>query len=133
MRKVEREFRKRDAIWKGGSQLRNHPWAHECHFKAPYTHFLAAKWAAKSPLGCKIVYENAPWPRNDLQASKWPSNYEIDLQNGGRFAETPYKAKESFKMPTEPRAPWNHIHQASHSISNLLKPSEPIAPAESSN
>ena len=30
----------------------------------------------------------------------------------------------------DPRAPWDHTHQASHSISNLLKPLEPIAPAE---
>ena len=37
-------FRSRDAIWKGASQLRNHPLAQECHFKASYTHFAAAKW-----------------------------------------------------------------------------------------
>ncbi|RVW18344.1 hypothetical protein CK203_115275 [Vitis vinifera] len=33
----------------------------------------------------------------------------------------------------EPRAPWDHTHEASHSISDLLKPSKPIAPTESSN
>ncbi|RVW43555.1 hypothetical protein CK203_102960 [Vitis vinifera] len=30
----------------------------------------------------------------------------------------------------EPRAPWDHTHEASHSISDLLKPSKPIAPVE---
>ena len=41
-------FRSRGAISKGVSQLRNHPLAHECHFAAPYAHFVAAKWVAKS-------------------------------------------------------------------------------------
>ena len=36
-------------------------------------------------------------------------------------------------LPTEPRAPWDHTHEASYSISDLLKPSKPIAPAESSS
>ena len=37
-------FRSQDTIWKGVSQLWNHPLAHKCHFKASYTHFAAAKW-----------------------------------------------------------------------------------------
>ena len=37
-------FHSRDAIWKGVSQLRNHPLAHECHFVAPYTLFATVKW-----------------------------------------------------------------------------------------
>ena len=41
-------FRSRGAISKGVSQLWNHPLAHKCHFAAPYAHFVAAKWAAKS-------------------------------------------------------------------------------------
>nr|CAN69438.1 hypothetical protein VITISV_028732 [Vitis vinifera] len=31
----------------------------------------------------------------------------------------------------EPRAPWDHTHEASHSIFDLLKPSKPIGPTES--
>ena len=37
-------FCSRNAIWKGVSQLWNHPLVHECHFAAPYTHFAASKW-----------------------------------------------------------------------------------------
>ena len=37
-------FHSRSAIWKGFSQLWNHPLVHECHFTAPYTHFAASKW-----------------------------------------------------------------------------------------
>ena len=50
------------------------------------------------------------------------------------------KPREVAKMPSKPRDhaskeespahPGNHTHQASHSISDLLKPSEPIAPVE---
>ena len=70
------QFRSQSANSKGVSQLQNHPLAHECHFAAPYTHFATAKWL-----------------RNDLQAAKWPSSCEIDLQNGGRFAKTPCKSQ----------------------------------------
>ena len=38
------QFRSQSPISQGISQLRNHPLTHECHFKAPYTHFAAAKW-----------------------------------------------------------------------------------------
>ena len=103
-RKAEREFRSRDAIWKGVSQLRNHFLAHECHLQHSSPHFEAAihlwnhLWAAKSLLsyemGCenspplrnpppaakmlqasKMVCEHATFLRNDLQASKWLRNH----------------------------------------------------------
>ena len=35
------------------------------------------------------------------------------------------------KAVKEPRAPWDHTHEASHSIFDLLKPSKPIGPTES--
>ena len=50
-------FRSREAIWKGVSQLRNHPLAHECHFAAPYTHFAAAKWLRNPP--CLKILQRA--------------------------------------------------------------------------
>ena len=89
-RKAEREFRSRDAIWKGVSQLRNHPLAHECHFTAPYVHFAAAKWAAKIPLLYKILpslRKRSPsfkMATKMLQSSKWaakfPFGYEMFSQ-----------------------------------------------------
>ena len=84
-------------------QLRNTPSTHECHFATPHSHFAAAKWPAKMPLGCKygLWLRNhlwaSKWLRNDLQAVKSPPGFEIDLQNGGRFAKTPCKAKGSYK------------------------------------
>ena len=50
-------FRSREAIPKGVSQLRNHPLAHECHFKASYTHFAAAKWLRNPP--CLKILQRA--------------------------------------------------------------------------
>ena len=35
------QFRSQSPISQGVLQLRNHPLAHECHFEAPYTHFIA--------------------------------------------------------------------------------------------
>ena len=109
-RKAEREFRSRDTIWKGVSQLRNHFLAPECHFQhssphfeaaiqlrnhfleheshfeAPYTHFAAAKWAAKSILGCEITFEL----RNGCEMiSKLQNGCEITskLRNGLQIAK----------------------------------------------
>ena len=70
--------------------------------------------------GCEITSKL----RNDLQIAKLTCKIEEGLQK--HLA----KPREVVKMPIEPRAPWDHTHQASHSISDLLKPSEPKAPAE---
>ena len=57
-RKAERKFLNRAPISQVVSQLGNHPLAHECHFAALHPHFAVAKWAmkwaAKTPLLCKI-------------------------------------------------------------------------------
>ncbi|WJZ95935.1 hypothetical protein VitviT2T_014666 [Vitis vinifera] len=51
--------------------------------------------------GCEMIsklrngYEMISKLRNGLQVAKWPSSCEIDLQNGGRFAKTPCKAKRN--------------------------------------
>ena len=80
-RKAEWEFRIQDAIWKGVSQLRNHPLEHECHFVAPYVHFTTAKWAAKIPLLREILPPLQKWPPSFkmatkmLQASKWVAKF----------------------------------------------------------
>ncbi|WKA03790.1 hypothetical protein VitviT2T_021879 [Vitis vinifera] len=61
----------------------------------------AAKMLQASKMVCEIAHclqndlQVLKRLRNHLQAYKWPSNCEIDLQNGGRFAKTPYKAKRS--------------------------------------
>ena len=57
------------------------------------------------------------------------------------FVKTPYKAKESCKNSnkalhhtSKEESPLTEItHEASHSISDLLKPSDQIAPTESSS
>ena len=58
-------FRSPNTLCETISQLRNAHLTHECHFAAPHSHFVAAKWAAKChakmPFGC----ENAPWLRNE--------------------------------------------------------------------
>ena len=69
-------------------------------------------------------YEITSKSRNDLQIVKLTCEMEEGLQK--HLA----KPREVVKMPIEPRTPWDHTHQASHSIFDLLKPSEPIAPTE---
>ena len=88
---------------------------------------LVAKWAAKMFLS-SLWLRKGLW--NHLLATKW-------------FVKTPCKAKGSYENANgasrpciwrgEPRAPWDHTHEVSHSIFDLLKPSQPIAPDESSN
>ena len=103
--KLKREFCSRDTIWKGVSQLRNHPLAHECHFKKPICPFRsyenspspqnppfavkmlqASKWAAKMflffSMGCENVFLFSLPLQDDLQATKW-------------FVKTPCEAKEN--------------------------------------
>ena len=97
MCKVERKFYSWDAIWKGVSQLRNHPLAHECHFAVPYAHFAAAKWAAKIPLLYKILpslRKRSPSFKNGMRSSFlcfiFPFGYQMDT-----------KWSSSFKMATK--------------------------------
>ena len=65
--KLKREFCSRDTIWKGVSQLRHHPLAHECHFAAPVRPFRSCK------MGCK----NPPPLRNSYFAVKWSPSFEM--------------------------------------------------------
>ena len=51
-------------------------------------HFWASKWLRNDLQALKGLW-------NHLQASKCPSNWKIDLQNGGKFAKTLCKAKRS--------------------------------------
>ena len=96
------QFRSQSSIPQGISKLQNHFLAHEYHLEAPYTHFEAAKWAAKSPLGCEMVcelrngYEITSKRRNGLQIAKLTYEREEGLQK--HLA----KPREVAKMPTEP-------------------------------
>ena len=122
------------------------PWAAKLHFgcemiSQPHSYPLwnppfavkfkmVVKWFPNFEMGCKNVFLFSFWLRNGLQAMKW-------------FAKTPYKAKEKLQkcqqslttmhLRREPHTPWDHTHEASHPIFDLLKPSNPIAPSESSS
>ena len=82
----------------------------------------ASKWAAKMFFFSLWLQDMASKLQNDMQK---------------HFA----KPRKIAKMPTEPHnhaskeeSPFTEItHEVSHSISYLLKPSQPIAPAESSS
>ena len=101
-------------VYKNDFWLRNHLWA--------------AKWSAKMPFGCEMT--SKLW--NHLQAIKMTCKMKRGLRK--HFA----KPREVVKMQREPRnhaskeeSPFTEItHKASHSISDLLKPSKPIASAE---
>ena len=56
-----------------------------------------------------------------------PVEYPLELMNSHLSISSMAKTRG------KPRAPWDHTHEASHSISDLLKPSKPIAPTESSS
>ena len=107
--------------------LRNWPLAAKMAFDCEITFELRNfPFAAKSPFDCEIASRLRNW------LAKWEG-----------FAKTPCEVKESCenanKAPRpciwrgKPHAPWDHTHEASHSISDLPKPSQPIAPAESSS
>ncbi|KAL6332443.1 hypothetical protein AAG906_008033 [Vitis piasezkii] len=76
-------------------------------------------------------------PRHGLQAMKWPPSFLSHKM----MCKNTLQSQGSCKMPTEPHnhaskeeSPLTEItHEVSHSISYLLKPSQPIAPAESSS
>ena len=70
--KAERQFRIRAPISQVVSQLRSHPLAHECHFAASYTHFAAAKWAAK-------WFRN--WPQAANHVAKSPPSCEWSCES----------------------------------------------------
>ena len=86
----------------------------------------------------KWFFFSPPRLQNDLQAAKWPPGYKNDLQNEERFSKTLCKAMGSCKNANRARnhaskeeSPLTRItHEASYSISYLLKPSRPIAPTE---
>ena len=133
-----------------------HPLSTRVPFHSPQPHFASTKWpvklAAKIPLGCEngLWLRNhlwtSKWLRNHLQTMKWPPGCEIDLWNGGGgggLRKHLAKPREVVKMPTEPceHASKEESH-AHHGITHTkpltpfltsLNPSEPIAPAESSN
>ena len=137
--KPKQEFYSRDTIWKGVSQLRNHPLAHECHFAAPVRPFRSYE----------MGYENSPSPQNPppaakmLQASKWAAKmflffsmgcenvflFSLPLQDDLQATKWFVKPRKIVKMPTKPRnhaskeeSPLTEItHKASYSISYLLK------------
>nr|CAN83185.1 hypothetical protein VITISV_007959 [Vitis vinifera] len=67
-------FKRRDAIWKGVSQLRNHFLAHECHFAAQFPSFRSCNTAAKSPLSCETTF----W---HMRAISKPRTLILQLQN----------------------------------------------------
>ena len=96
------QFRSQSPIPQGVSQLWNHFLAHAYHFEAPYTHLAAAKWAAKSILGCEMVCELrngceiTSKHRNGLQIAKLTYEREEGLQK--HLA----KPREVAKMPIEP-------------------------------
>ena len=54
LRNELRKFRSPKPISQLQNELWNAPLAHKRHFAAPYSHFAAAKWPAKMPLGCEI-------------------------------------------------------------------------------
>ena len=82
-RKAEREFRSRNTIWKGVSQLRNQFLAHECHLQHSSSHFEAAiwlqnhLWVAKSLLSCEMGCENSPPLRKCSKLQKWSVNMPL--------------------------------------------------------
>ena len=97
-------------------------------------------WAAKSLLSSEITfeqrngYEMTSKLQNGLQIMKLTCEMEEGLQKHlakpREIAKNANRASQSCIWRGEPRTPWDHTHQASHSIFNLLKPSEPIAPIE---
>ncbi|KAL6334687.1 hypothetical protein AAG906_021243 [Vitis piasezkii] len=80
-------------------------------------------------------------PRCENFRTTWPPSYEMTSKLQNDMQKHFAKPREIAKMPTEPHnhaskeeSPLTEItHEASHSISDLLKPSKPIAPAESSS
>ena len=108
MCKAKREFRSRDAIWKGVSQLQNHPLAHECHFAAPYANFAAAKWVAKISLLYKILpllRKRSPSLKNGMRSSFlcffFPFDFEMATKWSPSFKMDKKKWSSSFKMATK--------------------------------
>ena len=69
-------------------------------------------------------------------AKKWPPSYEMICENTLQSQGKLQKCQQSLTtmhLRREPHAPWDDTHEASHSIFDLLKLSEPMAPAESSS
>ncbi|KAL6311119.1 hypothetical protein AAG906_012619 [Vitis piasezkii] len=99
-----------------GTRLRNHFWhtsaTSQRHMPISQLRNGLRKFFSifSSPLGCETLL----WLRN-----------HFTRRNGLQIAKLTCEMEEG-----EPRTPGDHTHKASHSISNLLKPSEPIAPAE---
>ena len=101
-RKAEREFRSRDAIWKGISQLRNHFWHTSAilqhsspHFEAAIhlrNHFWAAKWAAKSLLSFEMAMK---WSLSFDMAAKSPMSCEITFKLRNGLREFPSSTKST--------------------------------------
>ena len=121
---LKSHFRSRTPISQVVSQLWNHPLAHECHFAAPYPHFVAAKWVLccemisqphsyplqKSPLVAKMFLFFSLWLRNDEMGcenvSFFPYGCEMisKLRNGCEMIsklQNGYENAPGFKMGCE--------------------------------
>ncbi|RVW58857.1 hypothetical protein CK203_101793 [Vitis vinifera] len=92
-------------------------------------HFAAAKHE-KLPIS-----QPKPHFAGCFVATKW----QRSIKTPNFAAKAPFRRGKLLKcqqspvtmhLKRKPRTPWDHTHQASHSISDLLKPSEPIFPAE---
>ncbi|KAL6346166.1 hypothetical protein AAG906_027900 [Vitis piasezkii] len=105
-------------------QLRNTPLAHECHFVAPHSHFVATKWLVKSPLGCEIpfIFEMSLLREklNLICSAKTPIKCEIELNHNTISKGIP----RDLRLKQSPRAPSATLSQPSPSQS-WLKQEEP--------
>ena len=79
-------------------------WAHECHFTAPHSHFAAAKWPAKMPIG----YEISPFLRKAQPSLKFqfkPLNYHFPFRTGHLPCENPPLVRKLSQYPISLRPP----------------------------
>ncbi|RVW22753.1 hypothetical protein CK203_099384 [Vitis vinifera] len=131
--------------------VRNTLLAHECHF----AHLKPILHHAKQ--GAKISVQGASISHTTIQGAKFIPTCEFECENfatvGHNFEPQEHALEERTRAPFETlwkseQPPlsiqsWPRLgrtpctlgsqHQASHSISYLLKPSKPIAPTESSS